>query len=148
MDYVEKNIKILTKHGERHVAAITHPACRGLAVAMPTFGLFTVVHVPTGMAIAGRYESCFAALLYMVRFAQIAKTNTFNWSELKTPQEAQDKTTEIDDKPVPFDGYTVRSINGERVMTIREWYKLRRDEEFEYLDDLSLADEIIEKELK
>lgn len=114
--FEEANIAIKYGKEMEEKPGIVHEYCPGLAVTMSVFGLFTVTHIPSGLAMCGDYERNGAAASIMVRYQLIAKEHGFSWTNWEP-----DTTKPLFDLEVPFDGGTVTSSDGTRKQTIKEW---------------------------
>ena len=110
--------RIATKEGERFVPGVTIPECPGLAVTTARFGRFTVTHIATGLRVVpGVYERCDNAIRDTAKLALIAKTHGFSW-DCDDPKE---KFNAVRGNPVPFEGATTITSEGESPMSISGW---------------------------
>ena len=103
----------INENGEKKrikVPAMTHDNAPGLAVTMSGFGLFTVTHIESGLALCATYESYAKALLVLGEYALIARAHGFSYD--LSGKEIRGKFGEIAEFEVPFNTGRCLSISG------------------------------------
>ena len=121
---------------------VTIPECPGLAVTTARFGRFTVTHIATGLRVVpGVYERCDNAIRDTAKLALIAKIHGFSW-DCDDPKE---KFNAVRGNPVPFEGATTITSEGESPMSISSWMQHLCALPWEELTPLDEAKKIIAK---